>query len=334
MDPRSKDGSRDSKTTSTDRTRRGSAEGSSKATKTTSPKSLTSFPSLSPPETPRTKKKSSPWTTITNTKDSEDGSADASDPGPQRSSSSKSKPRPVSTPVVARNGSTATPTTSVGTSAMNRTVQAASNLRRSILDSITLRQTPKPTTSPRLFSGFDDTASDPLAGASDDHVQRIINSSGGAVSTIRKYSADLAESNERVATERNSKLRLVEENRELRAQMQRLQEEKEEAEQNIINFKKLFERYVTKNQPEFGPNPQIEFLESPAGPYVLGMSFLLKSTCKSSLLTLLQRIGVAWFSLLLMNHWFFLSSLPRIPPGGALLLSRSLKFLSREISVS
>jgi hypothetical protein len=157
----------------------------------------------------------------------------------------------------------------VGASAVNRTVQAAVNLRKTIMDTIVSRQSLQSSPAPRIFSGPDDGAGDPLLGASEEHVQRIINSSGGPVATVRKYSADLAESNERVATERNGKIRLVEENRQLRAQLQDKTQEIEELLKRLDVAKQLFERYVSKPQSLVLSKPTIQIIDSPSGPYAL-----------------------------------------------------------------
>jgi uncharacterized protein YlxW (UPF0749 family) len=139
------------------------------------------------------------------------------------------------------------------------------------LNTITSRQSLQRSSTEKIFSGGSDDSGDPLAAATDEHVERIINSSGGAVATVKKYSAELTETNERVAAERNSKVRLVEENRGLRADLKDKELELEDLQQKLATTKRLFERYVGKMQPELGPIPQLQILDSPAGPYALGI---------------------------------------------------------------
>jgi hypothetical protein len=183
-------------------------------------------------------------------------------------SNTKHKSRVVSSPSTNKKGSSGGNATG-GTSAVNRTVQAAVNLRKTIMDTITSRQSSQNNPSSRIFSRPDEGTGDPLAGASDEHVQRIINSSGGSVATVKKYSADLAESNERVATERNSKLRLVEENRQLRTEIYDKDQEIEEISRQLTVAKQLFERYIAKTQPLLSSTPSLQIIDSPAGPYAL-----------------------------------------------------------------
>lgn len=153
---------------------------------------------------------------------------------------------------------------------MNRTVAAAAQLKKTILDSISYRSTSASSSSApakHLFDAPDSAAGDPLAGAGDEHVLRIVGACGGVVPAVRKYSADLAESNERVAAERNSKLRLVEESRGLRARLDEMRREVEEERERAEVVRRLFERYVGKVA---GGEPKVQVLESPNGPYALG----------------------------------------------------------------
>jgi hypothetical protein len=158
---------------------------------------------------------------------------------------------------------------------VNRTVAAAAQLKKTILDSISLRSASSSAAPPassaagsHLFDAPDSAAGDPLAGASDEHVLRIVGACGGVVPAVRKYSSDLAESNERVAAERNSKLRLVEENRALRARLDERAREVEEERRRAEVVRRLFERYVSKVGG--GEGPRVQVLESPSGPYALG----------------------------------------------------------------
>jgi hypothetical protein len=235
------------------------ASGSPLLKATASPTFLTSFPSFSPPE-PAAKPKRRTGAT------------------PERKSGSGSGGNSAAAAAVV--GTTAP---AGGASAVNRTVAAAAQLKKTILDSISLRSASPSAlavssaaaaaaaaAAARIFDAPDSAAGDPLAGASDEHVLRIVGACGGVVPAVRKYSADLAESNERVAAERNSKLRLVEENRGLRAQLDEGQREVEEARARSEVARRLFERYVVKMNPDLVEKPRIQVLESPSGPYALG----------------------------------------------------------------
>src|SRR6201996_2011547 len=258
---RRKEGNRDSKRRSSERSV--SSQESLKINKSSPPPTfLTSFPSFSPPDMSKVKRKPS---TTYHTLPSESRMESTPESDAQQT---KHKSRAVSSPVSGKKGSSGGNAT-VGTSAVNRTVLAAVNLRKTIMDTITSRQSSQTTPSPRIFSRSDEGSGDPLAGASDEHVQRIINSSGGPVATIKKYSADLAETNERVATERNSKLRLVEESRQLRAQIYDKDQEIEDISRQLTVAKQLFERYIAKTKPSLSSAPNIQIIDSPAGPYAL-----------------------------------------------------------------
>jgi hypothetical protein len=258
---RRKDGSRDPKRRSSERSR-SSQENIKTAKPSPPPTFLTSFPSFSPPDMSRTKRKASTPHQSPPPETRGESGQDAVTP------TAKQHSRAVLSPVTSKKVSSGGNTT-VGASAVNRTVQAAVNLRKTIMDTIVSRQSSQSNPAPRIFSGSDDGAGDPLIGASEEHVQRIINSSGGPIATVRKYSADLAESNERVATERNGKIRLVEENRQLRAQLQDKAQEIEELLQRLDVAKQLFERYVSKPQSLVLSKPTIQIIDSPSGPYAL-----------------------------------------------------------------
>jgi hypothetical protein len=238
---------------------------SNKSPTTPQPTFLTSFPSFSPPDMTRRRRPS------------EQHSSEIT-PG-MTDSSRKSGSRVVSTPVTAKKTTDASKSntadgTGVASTAMNRTVQAAVNLRRTIMDSITTRSSGA-SQPQRIFTAYE-AAADPLLNATDEHINRIIASSGGPIATIRKYSSDMAESNERVAAERNSKLKLVEENRQLRADLRDKEEEIEDLKKQLGVSKALFERYVEKVR--LGGSPNIQFLDSPSGPYAFGKRRLLTTT--------------------------------------------------------
>jgi hypothetical protein len=254
---RRKDGKGDPKRRSSERSR-SSQENIKLGKPAPSPTFLTSFPSFSPPDMSKARKKSH---TPVHSPTSESRRESIPD-------TPKNKSRAVSSPVTTKKSAPAGSTT-VGASAVNRTVQVAVNLRRTIMDTITSRQPSQSSPSPRIFTGLDEGTGDPLLGASDDHVQRIISSSGGPVAAVKKYSADLAESNERVATERNSKLRLVEENRQLRAQIHDKEDEIEDITRQLDVAKQLFERYIIKTQSQLSHTPKLQIVDSPSGPYAL-----------------------------------------------------------------
>jgi hypothetical protein len=239
-----------------------SQEGNNGLTKSQNPPTptfLTSFPSFSPPEVTRSKRRTP--------------SQPSGESTPLVTDSKKAHSRTISTPATAKKSNTNMNDGSgagLTSTAMNRTVQAAANLRKTIMDSITSRST-STVQNQKLFPSGYEAVGDPLLNATDEHVNRIITTCGGAVATVKKYSADLAESNERVAAERNSKLKLVEENRDLRAGLSEKDQEIEALKEQLEVARKLFERYVEKLQP--GEKPMIRFLDSPSGPYVLGQTF-------------------------------------------------------------
>jgi hypothetical protein len=116
-----------------------------------------------------------------------------------------------------------------------------------------------------VFKDPDWDAADPLENASDEQIQRVIEKNGGAISILRQYSKDLAESNTRVASERNMKLELVEQNRQLQNHNELLKLQLEEQNRKYKNVKNLFKRFVRPEYPG-----QIQIVDSPNGHYVLG----------------------------------------------------------------
>jgi hypothetical protein len=122
-----------------------------------------------------------------------------------------------------------------------------------------------------VFKDPDWDAVDPLENASDEQIQRVIEKNGGAISILRQYSKDLAESNSRVALERNMKLDLVEQNRKLRDEHELLKLQLEEQNRKYKNVQNLFKRFVRPDYPG-----QIQIVDSPNGHYVLGEYIILR----------------------------------------------------------
>jgi hypothetical protein len=116
-----------------------------------------------------------------------------------------------------------------------------------------------------VFKDPDWDAADPLENASDEQVKRVIENHGGQISILRQYSKDLAESNQRVAAERNYKLDLIDQNRKLRDENELLKLQLEEQSRKYKNVKNLFKRFVRPEYPG-----QIQIVDSPNGHYVLG----------------------------------------------------------------
>jgi hypothetical protein len=118
-----------------------------------------------------------------------------------------------------------------------------------------------------VFDELDWEASDPLEQASDEQIQRVIDRNGGAIASLRQFSKDLAESNGRVAEERNKKLELIERNRNLRDENDQLKAQLEETQRKYKNVQNLFKRFVRPEHPW-----QIQIVDSPNGHYILGES--------------------------------------------------------------
>jgi regulator of replication initiation timing len=106
-----------------------------------------------------------------------------------------------------------------------------------------------------------------LEQAKDEQIQRVIDRNGGAIASLRQFSKDLAESNGRVAEERNKKLELIERNRNLRDENDQLKAQLEETQRKYKNVQNLFKRFVRPEQPW-----QIQIVDSPNGHYILGES--------------------------------------------------------------
>jgi hypothetical protein len=222
-----------------------------------SPKVLTSFPSLSPdalasPKRKRSSRDSPRSTSAQVEAPNQQASASSSRAVSRRASADVSGP---STPTLNRKPSTT----------ITKTVRGVTSLHKSILAGLTFR-TSTPEDSPgAVFKDPDWDAADPLENASDEQVQRVIKNHGGSISILRQYSKDLAESNQRVAAERNYKLDLVDQNRKLRDENELLKLQLEEQNRKYKNVQNLFKRFVRPEYPG-----QIQIVDSPNGHYVLG----------------------------------------------------------------
>jgi hypothetical protein len=144
-------------------------------------------------------------------------------------------------------------------------LRGAASLHKSILAGLTFRTNTQDESTAAVFEDPDWDAADPLENASDEQIQRVIEKNGGAIAILRQYSKDLAESNTRVALERNMKLDLVEQNRKLRDQNELFKLQLDEQNRKYKNVQNLFKRFVRPEYPG-----QIQIVDSPNGHYVLG----------------------------------------------------------------
>lgn len=158
------------------------------------------------------------------------------------------------TPTLARKPSTT----------ISKTLRGAASLHKSILSTLTFRGSTQEDSPEAVFKDPDWDAADPLENASDEQVQRVIQNHGGAISMLRQYSKDLAECNSRVASERNYKLDLVDQNRKLRDEYELLRLQLDEQNRKYKNVQNLFKRFVRPDYPG-----QIQIVDSPNGHFVL-----------------------------------------------------------------
>jgi uncharacterized phage infection (PIP) family protein YhgE len=150
-------------------------------------------------------------------------------------------------------------------SSITKTLKGAASLHKSILASLTFSTATHEVLDEGVFEDPDWDAPDPLQQATDEQIQRVIDRNGGAIPSLRQYSKDLAESNARVAQERNNKLELIERNRNLRDQNEQLKAQLEDMQRKYKNVQNLFKRYVRPEHPG-----QIQIVDSPNGHYILG----------------------------------------------------------------
>ena len=226
-----------------------------------SPKVLTSFPSLSPEASASPRRKRSSRDATRSSSSLVDGgtggrverqpSGTSSQASSRRTSSDVKSPE---TPTLNRKPSTT----------ISKTLRGAASLHKSILSSLTFRNPTQEESPSAVFKDPDWDAADPLENASDEQVRRVIDNHGGAISILRQYSKDLAESNQRVAAERNYKLDLIDQNRKLRDENELLRLQLEEQNRKYKNVQNLFKRFARPEYPS-----QIQIVDSPNGHYVL-----------------------------------------------------------------
>jgi predicted nuclease with TOPRIM domain len=129
-----------------------------------------------------------------------------------------------------------------------------------------------------------------LEGASDEQIQRIVDRNGGVIPSLRQFSKDLAESNGRVAEERNKKLELVEKTRNLRDENDHLMAQLEEMQRKYKNVQNLFKRFVRPEMPG-----QIQIVDSPNGHYILGeFAYCLRDITKRTIRQKLSPCSAIW----------------------------------------
>lgn len=148
-----------------------------------------------------------------------------------------------------------------------KTLKGAANLHKSILASLTFSSAVPQLSQDGVFDDPDWDASDPLEEATDEQIQRVIDRNGGAISLLKQYSKDLADTNARVAQERNGKLEVIERNRRLRDESDQMKLQLEDKQRKYKNVQNLLKRFVRPDQPG-----QIQIVDSPNGHFVLDSS--------------------------------------------------------------
>jgi len=153
-------------------------------------------------------------------------------------------------------------------SALNRTLRGAANLRKVIMASLITSQPEEQPAAKSVFDGTEED-SDPLLDATDEQIQRIIDANGGAIASIRQFSADLAESNRRVTQERTNKLVLLEETRQLREENEQLKSSIIDYERRYDSAMQMLKHSVEHSRTHSITRPDIKVVDSPGGPYLL-----------------------------------------------------------------
>jgi Rab-GTPase-TBC domain len=220
-----------------------------------SPKAFTSFPSFSPePESPKLKRTPKD---ARKTSHSDRFAAEFDRDGRPRSRSASSAPAP--------------PSASASTSAFNRTLKGAANLRKALIASLTSSSLPQEEdeTPKAVFDHLGIDVSDPLHQATNEQIQRLIDSKGGPIPTVRQFSADVAEGNYRLAQERNSKQTILEENRRVRDENEQLKSVTKELEQRLEDTMNLLKRFVEHHRQHSVSRAEVKVIDSPSGPYLL-----------------------------------------------------------------
>lgn len=170
-------------------------------------------------------------------------------------------------------------------SALNRTLQGAVNLRKAIMSSLISSQPAEQPTAKSVFEGAEEQT-DPLLNASDEQIQRIIDVNGGPIASIRQFSADLAESNQRVTQERNNKQALLEETRQLREENEQLKASIADHERRYESAMQMLKHSVEHSRKHLITRPDIKVVDSPGGPYLLdSMSGQVVTDLKSDALS-------------------------------------------------
>jgi hypothetical protein len=236
-----------------------------------SPKVLTSFPSFSPPPTVAPKrKKSSKGSRLA----SGGNHAGRLSSGQTISDSGMLESSPVEDSIKSPKEEASEPSNrKASASISSRTWKGATTLHKTLIASLT-RTSASESTQEGVFNEPDWEASDPLEQASSEQIQRVIDRNGGAISSLRQFSKDLAESNGRVAEERNKKLELIERNRTLRDENDYLKAQLEDTQRKYKNVQNLFKRFVRPEQPG-----QIQIVDSPNGHFILGKFQYLFISC-------------------------------------------------------
>jgi hypothetical protein len=230
-----------------------------------SPKVFTSFPSLSPPPTasPKRKRSSKEASRLANSLENLHVGGQIRRPSGEDTGvlSNTSTIRKSSNTTPGESGS---PQGQKSTSSFGKTLKGAANLHKSILASLTFSSPAPETRQEGVFDDPDWDAADPLEQATDEQIQRVIDRNGGAVSLLKQYSKDLAETNTRVAQERNGKVEVIERNRQLRDEFDQMKLQLEEMQRKYKNVQNLLKRFVRPDQPG-----QIQVVDSPNGHFIL-----------------------------------------------------------------
>lgn len=224
-----------------------------------SPKVFTSFPNFTPPSSasPKRKRPSKETSKLGNSVENLQVGAQSRKPSGEDFSDT-----PTVKKAAGEGGSSQGQKST--SSFAGKTLKGAANLHKSILASLTFSSAVPQPSQDGVFDDPDWDASDPLAEATDEQIQRVIDRNGGAVSLLRQYSEDLAETNTRVAQERNGKLEVIERNRRLRDESDQMKLQLEDIQRKYKNVQNLLKRFVRPDQPG-----QIQIVDSPNGHFVL-----------------------------------------------------------------
>lgn len=224
-----------------------------------SPKVFTSFPNFTPPQSasPKRKRSSKDTSKLGNSVENLQVESQSRRPSGEDTSN-------VST-IKKSSGQGGSSQGQKSTSSFaGKTLEGAANLHKSILASLTFSSAVPQLSQDGVFDDPDWDASDPLEEATDEQIQRVIDRNGGAISLLKQYSKDLADTNARVAQERNGKLEVIERNRRLRDESDQMKLQLEDMQRKYKNVQNLLKRFVRPDQPG-----QIQIVDSPNGHFVL-----------------------------------------------------------------